>query len=254
MFLFLVGSAINHFKEEEESICAFSRQERFEQTLNTINSIRKKVPNSYILLYEVSETDIEEKYRVELESRVDLFINTNSDTIIKLIYENLHNDPSKFTYGKSLLECRALQLVLNCLQEYNLFSDSLRVFKLSGRYLLNDDFNINDYNSRFLINKYVMKYFDYEERFTNDKNFYNNIYGCKGSIVTALWSFDRYLFNDIKEVLYKSFKYMEKAIQVSCGMDIEHSFYHFINKEKIVYAQVLGVDLIKGMTGETFSQ
>lgn len=251
-FLFLVGSAINHFQEDDFSV--YSREERFNQTLDTIKSIKEKVTNSYILLYEVSETDIDSLHENELKDNVDLFLNVNQDPIIKLIYENLHSNPIKFTYGKSMLECRALQIVLDHLREHNIFNDVMRVFKLSGRYQLNDYFDINDYNSRFLINKYVMKSFDYSERFTEEDNIYSNIYGCKGSIVTALWSFDRLLFNDIREVLHRSFIYMEKAIQVSCGIDIEHSFYHFIERDKIINVSVLGVNLIKGMSKEVFSQ
>lgn len=252
MFLFLVGSAINHFKEKDFN--AFSSQERFEQTLKTIESIRNKVPNSYILIYEVSELDIDKKYEQELKNKSDLYLKVNSDPTIKLIYENLHNDPIKFVYGKSLLECRALQIVLEYMERYNIFNDSIRVFKLSGRYLLNDNFNISDYESSLLLNKYVIKYFEYENRFENEENFYNNIYGCNGSVVTALWSFDRFLFSDIKDILNKSFKYMEKTIQVSCGIDIEHAMYHFLDKSKMISPLMLGVDLIKGMTGEKFSQ
>lgn len=252
MFLFLVGSAINHFKGE--SFNAYSSQERFEQTIETIKSIRNKVPDSYVLIYEVSETDIDEKYKKELINKSDLYLNVNSDSVIKLLYENLHKNPSKFVYGKSLLECRALQLVFNCMQETNVFSDSIRVFKLSGRYLLNDNFDIDDYRSKLLTYKYVIKVFEYEKRFKDEENIYNNIYGCSGSIVTALWSFDRFLFSEVQEVLHKSFKYMEKAIQVSCGIDIEHAMYHFLDKNKILNPATLGVDLIKGMTGEKFSQ
>jgi len=250
-FLFLVGSALNHFSED--TLSHFSKKERFEQTLKTIESIRKKVPNSYILIYEVSETSISDDYKKKLIKESDLFLECKDDVYIKNLYLNLHNDPIKFTFVKSMLECRALQIVLNYMMEHNCFNDVTRVFKLSGRYLLNDNFNIDDYKTNFLTNKYVMKYFDYEERFQNMDDIYTTLYGCKGSIVTGLWSFDRFLFNDIFIVLQKSFEYMERAIQMTAGIDIEHSFYHFIDRDKILNIPILGLDLIKGMDGDRFS-
>lgn len=250
-FLFLIGSALNHFEEETFSI--YNTEQRFLQVLDTIKSIKSKVPDAYILHYDGSEFPIEEKYKSIFEKEVDLYLDCGLDEVMKQIYENLHNNPSKFVYGKSMLECRCLQIVLNFIHKNNLFNDTTRVFKLTGRYKLNQQFDINDYKSKFLINKYVMKCYDYPERFEDANNIYSNIYGCQGSIVTGLWSFDRFLFNDIKQVLDKSFLYMESVIQLGFGIDIEHSFYHFIDKNKILNVPVLGIDLIKGMDGDSYS-
>ena len=250
-FLFLVGSAINHFKEDDLS--AFKAEERFQQTLDTIQSIKDKVPDAYILIYEGSETTIKQEYKDKFIEQSDLFIECGDDSYMKSLYENLHRDPDKFTFVKSMLECRCLQIVLNHMMEHNTFNDATRVFKLSGRYKLNEYFDIDDYKTRFLMNKYVMKYYDYGERFEDIKNIYSLLYGCKGSIVTGLWSFDRFLFNDIFNVLNRSFEYMERAIQLTAGIDIEHSFYHFIDRDKILNVPVLGLDLIKGMDGDRFS-
>lgn len=250
-FLFLVGSAINHFKEEDLS--AFKAEERFQQTLDTIQSIKDKVPDAYILIYEGSETSIKQEYKDKFIEQSDLFLEFGNDPYMKSLYENLHRDPDKFTFVKSMLECRCLELVLNHMMQHNIFNDVTRVFKLSGRYKLNEYFDINDYKTRFLMNKYVMKYYDYEERFEDIENIYATLYGCKGSIVTGLWSFDRFLFNDIFNVLQRSFEYMERAIQLTAGIDIEHSFYHFIDRDKILNVPVLGFDLIKGMNGDRYS-
>jgi len=250
-FLFLVGSALNHFNVEH--ISEFTTEERFQQTLDTIESIKDKVPDAYILIYEGSETSIKQEYKDKFIELSDLFIECGNDQYMKSLYENLHRDPGKFTFVKSMLECRCLQITLNYMMEHNIFSDATRVFKLSGRYKLNDYFDIEDYKSKFLMNKYVMKYYDYEERFEDIENIYSLLYGCKGSIVTGLWSFDRFLFNDIFNVLERSFQYMERAIQLTAGIDIEHSFYHFIERDSILNVPVLGLDLIKGMDGHRYS-
>jgi hypothetical protein len=250
-FLFLVGSALNHFKEDDLS--AFKTEERFQQTLDTLQSIKDKVPDAYILIYEASETPIKQEYKDKFVEQSDLFIECGDDPYMRSLYENLHRDPDKFTFVKSMLECRCLEIVLTHMMEHNIFNDATRVFKLSGRYKLNEYFDIDDYKTRFLTNKYVMKYYDYEERFEDIENIYSLLYGCKGSIVTGLWSFDRFLFNDIFSVLQRSFEYMERAIQLTAGIDIEHSFYHFIDRDKILNVPILGLDLIKGMDGDRYS-
>jgi hypothetical protein len=205
------------------------------------------------LMYEELMKRLPQEYKDKFIEQSDLFIECGDDPYMKSLYENVHRDPDKFTFVKSMLECRCLEIVLTHMMEHNIFNDVTRVFKLSGRYKLNEYFDIDDYKTRFLTNKYVMKYYDYEERFEDIENIYSLLYGCKGSIVTGLWSFDRFLFNDIFSILQRSFQYMERAIQLTAGIDIEHSFYHFIDRDKILNVPVLGLDLIKGMDGDRFS-
>jgi hypothetical protein len=250
-FLFLVGSALNHFQSKDFSV--FSTEQRFHQTLETIKSIKEKDPTAYICIYEGSETPIDDHYREKFLEVSDLFLECYDDSVIKVLYENLNRDPVKITYGKSMLECRCIQLVLSHMIKNNVFNDVQRIFKLTGRYTLNENFEIQDYQSKLLSNKYVLKVYDYENRFENPENLYANLYGCKGSIVTGMWSFDKLLFGNVMEVLQKSFEYMEKAIQYTCGIDIEHSLYHFIDKNNILNVDTLGVNVVKGMSKEIYS-
>jgi hypothetical protein len=253
-FLFLIGSALKHFQESEFS--AFTEQQRFEQTLETIKCVREKAPTSYIILFECSYEPIDEKQKDILKEKVDLFLEFCDELILKQIYENLEQRPELITYGKSLLETRGLLNTLYAIREHNLFSDSQRVFKLTGRYLLNEYFDIKDYESKFLEGKYVIKKYDYlpqeAENFDEEEmdNIYSYLYGAQGTMVTGLWSFDRILFNEIVESLEKAFVYMEKMIQYTCGTDVEHSLYRFLNKKNIIDIPNLGLISIKGMSGE----
>jgi hypothetical protein len=253
-FLFLIGSALKHFQQEKFS--AYDEEQRFNQTLKTIESVRNKVPNSYIVLFECSAYSIDEKYKEILRKECDLFLEFYDEQTLKQLYENISARPELITYGKSLLETRGLLNTLYEIEKNNLFSDSQRVFKLTGRYLLNDDFDIKDYESKLLENKYVIKKYDYltqEENNLNEKsleNVYAYLYGAKGMMVTGLWSFDRILFNETVQALEKSFFYMEKMIQFTAGTDIEHSLYRFIDKKKIIDTYNLGLTLVKGMKGE----
>jgi hypothetical protein len=253
-FLFLVGSALKHFQEDKFS--AYDEEQRFNQTLETIECIRNKVPESYVVLFECSSRPIEEKQKDILKEKADLFLEFCEEPVLKQIYENLEERPELITYGKSLLETRGLLNTLYVIKKHNLFSDSQRVFKLTGRYLLNDDFDIKDYQSKFLEGKYILKRYEYLPQETENydekelENVYAYLYGAKGMMITGLWSFDRILFNDAVEALEKAFKYMERMIQYTAGTDVEHSLYRFINKDNIISISNLGLTMVKGMSGE----
>lgn len=253
-FLFLVGSALKHFQEDKFS--AYDEEQRFEQTLETIECIRKKVPESYVVLFECSSKSIDEKQKDILKEKVDLFLEFYEEPVLKQIYENLETRPELITYGKSLLETRGLLNTLYTIKKHNLFSDSQRVFKLTGRYLLNDDFYIQDYESKFLEGKYIVKRYEYlsqEAENYDDKeleNVYAYLYGARGMMITGLWSFDKILFTETVEALERAFKYMERMIQFTAGTDVEHSLYRFINKNNIIDIPNLGLTMVKGMSGE----
>jgi hypothetical protein len=253
-FLFLIGSALKHFQESEFS--AFTEQQRFEQTLETIECVREKSPTSYIVLFECSYTSISEEHKDILRNKCDLFLDFSDEPVLQAIYENIQKRPELITYGKSLLETRGLLNTLYYIRKHNVFSDSQRVFKLTGRYLLNEYFDINDYKSKFLEERYVIKRYEYlpqESENYDEKeleNIYAYLYGAQGMMVTGLWSFDRMLFNEIIESLEKAFIYMEKMLQYTAGTDVEHSLYRFLNKKNVISIPNLGLTTIKGMSGE----
>jgi hypothetical protein len=256
-FLFLLGSALKHFHRDEFS--AFTEQQRFEQKLETIKCVKEKVPESYIVLFECSSSPIEEHHKEIFREQCDLFLEFYDEPVMKLLYEHIKKRPELITYGKSLLETRGLLNTLNVIKKHNLFSDSQRVFKLTGRYLLNEDFDIQDYKSKFLEGKYVIKKYDYlpsDAEYYDEKemdNVYAYLYGATGMLVTGLWSFDRMLFVEILESLEKAFIYMEKMMQYTAGTDVEHSLYRFLNKKNIINIQNLGLTVIKGMEGVTYN-
>jgi hypothetical protein len=255
-FLFLIGSALKHFQESEFS--AFTEQQRFEQTLETIKCVREKAPTSYIILFECSYTSIEEEHKDILRDKCDLFLDFSDEPVLRAIYENIQKRPELITYGKSLLETRGLLNTLYYIRKHNVFSDSQRVFKLTGRYLLNEYFDINDYKSKFLEERYVIKKYEYlpQEAENYDEkeleNVYAYLYGSQGMMVTGLWSFDRMLFNEIIESLEKAFRYMEKMLQYTAGTDVEHSLYRFLNKKNVISIPNLGLTTLKGMEGDSY--
>lgn len=243
-FLFLISSSINHFNEEK-----FSRNtnhERYLQTLETIESIRNKVPNSKICLFELSQTPINNDYRNEIINRVENFLEFHNDADIITLYHNFTIHPELFKYGKSLLELNGLVKTLKFIDDEYSFSEFDRVFKITGRYLLNKHFNIDDYKTQFLKDKYIIKHMKFSE-YEPTTNIHYHVFQNKGSVVTALWSFDISLFYDTIEVLEKSFDYLQRMLLYTPGNDIEHSIYQFIDKNKLINCDRIGVLVRKGM-------
>lgn len=103
----------------------YSHQQRFEQTLETIVSIRKYMPNTHILLIECSPPS---EWMDILKANVDQFINLEFNDYV-------NNHMEKGLGEKTLL----LTALSNLKEEYG------NVYKISGRYVLQESFNKSDW-------------------------------------------------------------------------------------------------------------
>ena len=248
--LFIISSAINHFCGDKLS--RFSTQERFEQTIETINSIKNAAPNSKICLFEISNTKLSDEHIDEIKNSVDLFVELyNNETIIAL-YDTFTKFEDLFQYGKSLFEMYGMMQTLHIIEDKFGCENINRIFKISGRYLLNQEFDINQYDSIFLKDKYIAKCIKYSN-FEPNTNAHFHIYQNKGQLVTGLWSFDASLIYETIDLLEKSFNYLQILLMYGDGNDIEHSLYHFINKEKLIDCDTLGIYIRKGMDDDDYN-
>lgn len=242
-FLFIVTSAIIPFRVGS----AHSAEERFEQTLATISSIRQKAPNSLICIAESSFEKLPAKYSDNLIELSDFYVDYFDDEVIQHLYNNLNKAPDRFSAGKSLLETRTLYNTLVDLAAVNLNVN--RVFKLTGRYSLNDSFNIQDYETKFLENKYALQWHSMK----NEKDHLPTlIYGIDGAIRTTLWSFDISLLNETIELYQKCFNFMDLMMMYACGINIEYAIYKFMDFSKVLNISVLGVTAICGPDGAIY--
>jgi len=132
----------------------FTKEQRFEQTKKTILSIREKIPNNKILLIECSILRSEERdFFIE---NVDYFLN---------VYDTNDNDliNRMFTISKSMGEGTMTIIALQYIFNNNIDFDYL--YKISGRYWLNDKFNYNLFDNNLSCIHYI----------NNDKN---NVLSC----------------------------------------------------------------------------
>jgi hypothetical protein len=188
MIIFAICSSINGYNKG-----VYNTHERFEQTIKTINSIKKITNNPYIILCDNS--NISTEYKEILIETVNLFIPSNNS-----MYDKSHNESQQM-----------IQVIDNIKDlEYDIF------FKISGRYYLKDDFDINQYK--------------------NDKiNFREFNHDGKLCYSTVLYSFSKRHEEFIK-------KNYERFINEGKSIDIETGLYNMINSvvNKIDYLGVAG--------------
>ena len=113
----------------------FTHSERFKQTCKTIESIKKYIPFSYIILLECG--NLKPKYQEIFNNTCDMVINyVNNKQIYDIVHKSLF---------KGYSETKVIRFFLKV---YDIsFFDSL--YKISGRYSLNSNFNYNNYDNTF---------------------------------------------------------------------------------------------------------
>ena len=118
----------------------YSVEERYEQTLITIQSVKEQIPNSHIVLLECSQNI--ECYESKLEKVVDEYYNFKQDVDILTAV----NSPYK---GRG-----EVCVMLGYLKSANL-TNVKSLIKLSGRYYLNNKFNFTIFENSSNIFKKV---------------------------------------------------------------------------------------------------
>lgn len=134
-YIFLITSTIR-FSENPLSYShtrsVFSTEERLEQTLHSIKSIRAKVPDIIIILLENS--NLFPKEVSVLQNKVDWLVSFSQDTQAAKLRDGLH---------KGAAETYMLRYMQNILKYFNYNI----MFKLSGRYCLSERFDIQNFSS-----------------------------------------------------------------------------------------------------------
>jgi hypothetical protein len=181
-------------------------EDRFIQTIHSIQTVRDKIPNCKIILNDISVYPCNE-WKKEIKKLVDIFIDSsNNNTIMELSRRGYKS------HGELLLFCSALEYIKQNID----LTDYMRIFKLSGRHNITEEFNIGEYDVS-TIGKYVFKN-SVQSWISPELRIYE----------TRLWSMHKLNLDD----------YLSKFQQIfeSCDgrYDIEHAYYKFLDKSDVV--------------------
>jgi hypothetical protein len=209
MHIFIITSTLN------PRIGILSPEVRYQQTLNTIKSIRERANGSLILLVDSSPQPIEETYIEDIKSKVDHYITLSNHThAIELGNAGL----------KSPAECYIMVIALDVIRNLA-FTNIQRIFKITGRGELTKRFNIEDYDNPDMVDKFVFK------------TSVNSWMAKQLKLVdTRLWSFDYKLFEDANKLVRDSY-----SDCMATNWDLEHTYYKLLDKTKLFEKDVIGL-------------
>jgi hypothetical protein len=227
--LFLVTSALN------TSFGLYDADQRLLQTLTTIESIRERVPNAKIAIFESSGNPISSEVLDTLTNNSDWVANMSQDPTINYI----HGATDNWDIVKNACEMMAFKAGINMLETQNAFDGIDRVHKLSGRYILNDDFDLSIYETYpdkiILTQKYM-------SQFTSGVS-------IPYQYVSRLWSWPRLHHPVVKDFYEKAISELDIRMKNNMYADIEHLLYHFLPGCFIQEVPIIGVAGRLGQNG-----
>lgn len=206
----------------------FSSDQRFLQLLETIQSIRKNCINSKIIILESGEGFFNDQELTVLNqngiSLVDYTSDANINKILKL---------QNWDIVKNLIEMYVFTKFYKTLSLQSPENKFSRVIKLSGRYILNNNFDLKKHiNAKKLICLKGPFKSQFQPAVTED---------VKGQYISRLYSFDPTNTVHIAELFSLM---LENAICLTNSgkyIDIEHSLFKFIPTSNIKHLETLGV-------------
>jgi hypothetical protein len=208
---------INHALRVNQ-LSVYSNQERFEQTLETLSSINKYCPNNKVFIFDSSPERPDVEYFEELSNRGSI-----------VFYSGEEPDVKRFSqHGqRSIAECISFIYFLSWFQKQDF--KAKRIYKLSGRYRLNDNFIVDDsrYKDAFVfanaLDSWMPKHM--QESIGIDKLFR-----------LRLWHMDYNLLGlfyiQLSKILQDCAKY---------HIDVEHSYYKNLHTYKTIELDKIGV-------------
>lgn len=207
----------------------YSLEERYAQTFETIETIRKYIPNSYIVLFDNSNFS---KYEItQLSSVVDNFINITNDA--ELNYYT--NESVTKAFGDIIQQIKIYDYFIKTID----ISNVKNFFKISGRYLINENFNyLTIYNNDANVIK--------KNQLVKDREYYyTSFYKLTNTNI-------EFYFNELKQIIKNETLYYNVDCEVIVGQILKKT-------QNLIIAETLGITqriaikcVANGKSNETF--
>ena len=222
--LFILSSAI------ETRFGVFDSNQRLLQTANTLNTIYEKVPDAKIYIVESSAEALSSEVKSSLENSChcifDLSGNKKLQQVAKL---------DNWDFVKNYSEIIAFHSAFKAFGDSKLLDGFDRIHKISGRYVLNDNFNPKVYDKhsdKIIFAKKV------KTTFTN--------MGIDYQYISRLWSWPKE-HHAVVVSLYAAFlEEIKNRSQDKKYVDIEHLLYMMTPKHLIHEVNKIGVEGLLG--------
>ena len=207
------------YAEVTSNRSVFSAEERIAQTYRTIETVKEKVPGAYIILADNSKSNPKQFF----EDKVDKFIYLGD----KKFARKAASSKSK-SFGESVLMINTLPYAKKF--EY--------VFKLSGRYFLDDRFDLNAWDFGKIC--FLHNTEEYEKLPQNGGY-------CYGSHNMVMYAFPKKYYGRMYRAFWLSIPFIQKT------RPIETALPYFCRKP-IHYMKTLGASGLMAGNGELWSR
>lgn len=225
--IFLINSALN-----VDKMSIFSNEERLKQTCETLDSIDKYCPNSVKVIFDSSPNPVDEDTMSHFATRENTwFLEMGQHQHVKLYSLNSM---------RSLAETYSFMGVLSWVKSQNF--QSKRIYKLSGRYTLTDNFVVDDpsYKDSFVFANALDSWMPEGAQ---------EHCGVSKLFRLRLWHMDYSLLDVFELELPFIFSDCGKY-----GIDVEHSYWKHLHKYNVVEVEKIGVKGIIAPSGEVIDE
>ena len=229
--LFILSSAIN------SKFGKFTPAERLQQTLDSIASVRQRWPSADICVVEMTGVPIPEEQIQIINAQTDYFFDCTREQEVIDIYNSTDN----WDIVKNTTEVMCFTNVLTKLLETGAIAEYDRVFKMSGRYLLTENFDPAFYET--VTDRIVVlerKHSQFPPEVTGGKQF---------QYMSRLWSWPATATEQIVDAYNEGF--MAMAVRYAEGgyFDIEHMLFAYLPKDLVTEIPRVGLRGLLGPNG-----
>jgi len=229
--LFILTSAIN------TRFGAYKPDVRLQQTLDSIASIKARCPEAKVCVVEMAGVPLEEDQARQLQAQANYFFDFSRDEAVKSIYESTEN----WDWVKNTTEVMCFANVLTELQLQGITKEFDRIFKMSGRYCLTDDFPTVDYDT--VADRIVIlerKGSQFRPEVTGGKQF---------QYMSRLWSWPADQTQAVVDSYNEGFSAMAVRINEGGYFDIEHMLFAYLPAELVKEIPRVGLRGLLGPNG-----
>lgn len=208
----------------------YSGPVRLEQTLETIKSCRQRIPGCELIVCEMSGQPLTQEQVEVLTANSDKLIDFTTDPAV----QDLYNSTDNWDVVKNVTEVMCFGRALSTLKESGTFSRHQRVFKISGRYQLDDRFDIEFYNEYKNQSMIVISN-------RRASQFPIALTQVEAQYMSRLWSWPTALTDEVITFYTNSLDFMYQRLSQGGYVDIEHCLYKFLPQEKLITRDSLGI-------------
>ena len=225
--LFIVTSAV------ESRFGIYSPEQRLQMTLDTITNIRERVPNATIAISEVSGNGLATNYEDQLMDACDYFFDFTTNHEVNWIYNN-QAWFNNWDIVKNLTELTTFPLALGTARDAGCLAGIDRVFKMSGRYLLNQTFDLNFYSGEQATNKIVIGK-------RHKSQFPFQVTQLSEQYMARLLSWPVSMHENMIVYYNNARDYMRERLRAGGYADIEHCLFYALPQEHVLEIDQVGV-------------